>query len=503
MTNNAKKDKTPKAVKEDAAVTKNEAHGQMSTNKELDKQLAHLSKDNSFEVVETFKNTPEEKTQKVVLNSNNSDGNGNSSDAGSGGGNGNSDSASINNAQKNKFYIRKEFHTSSGRGNIYKQLWEMQCGGVFAKNIAQIIDYYEFGELQVCILEFVEGQTLEAYVKNNNLTLAEIEEIFARLCRTLDCLHSAFDKPLIHRDIKPTNIIVNKNAGYNVTLIDFGIARFSRNDNMPDTTQLGTPSFAPPEQYGFGQTCIESDIYALGMVLYFMLTGKISQSTLRENSSFEKEILEQLQPILLKATAFDPAYRYHSAMEFLQAFQNALAGHLEVEQTEVRQANTDEAKIEKAWVGQAKARQTEAGQARVEQAKTVQAKTNQATTKEPKTEQTKLEHVMQAWIKLKHKYGFAWNIAVMIIWIWFILVCIFMAVSPDSTHTNTTLTSRLCAYCGCAGLFISTCAFLLLEKSGFKKKFGWMQALTVPKQIIIFCVVIIFACVFAALSSLV
>ena len=157
---------------------------------ELDNQLASLHKDSSFEVIKTYKDNQQEKTQKVMLK----------------------------NAQSELCgpFIRKEFCKTSGRGNIYKRLWEMQnnkSSEVFAKKIPKLIDYYEYGDLQVCILEFVKGETLENYIVNNDLILGDIVELFAKICEALNCLHNALEIPIIHRDIKPTNIIVSKVRG--------------------------------------------------------------------------------------------------------------------------------------------------------------------------------------------------------------------------------------------------------------------------------------------------
>lgn len=87
--------------------------------------------------------------------------------------------------------------------------------------------------------------------------------------------------PVIHRDLKPSNIIVSgvryaADAGMtfsSLVIIDLGIARVWRDGADADTVKFGTRSYAPPEQFGFGQTSVRSDIYALGALLFFCLTG--------------------------------------------------------------------------------------------------------------------------------------------------------------------------------------------------------------------------------------
>ena len=479
---------------------------------ELDNQLASLHKDSSFEVIKTYKDNQQEKTQKVMLK----------------------------NAQSELCgpFIRKEFCKTSGRGNIYKRLWEMQnnkSSEVFAKKIPKLIDYYEYGDLQVCILEFVKGETLENYIVNNDLILGDIVELFAKICEALNCLHNALEIPIIHRDIKPTNIIVSKVRGasadnggnnkgsirnvespescnnsktegsnYNVTLIDFGIARFSKSDAVHDTAQLGTPSFAPPEQYGFGQTCIESDIYALGMVAYFMLTKKISQSPLRENKCFKQEVSKYFQPVLLKATAFDPAARYHSAIEFLDDFQKAYYKAEGLRESEKPEGSRESEGFEGhgrsegfEWSKEPEGSKGLKGSGKA--AHSSGRNDSKSSTGNASVDEGKFA----SWIKLKHKYGFIWNGIVLTIWIWLISTCTFMIIAPDASHVNTTLQSRLLGYYGCSGLFISACAFLFLEKSQLKKKFRWISALSASKQIIIFCIATIAACMCAVFSGVV
>ena len=78
------------------------------------------------------------------------------------------------------------------------------------------------------------------------------------MCEAVRELHECFNPPLIHRDLKPANIVLSNGR---VFLIDFGIARVYRSGSVSDTSHLGTRAYAPPEQYGFGQTDTRSDVY--------------------------------------------------------------------------------------------------------------------------------------------------------------------------------------------------------------------------------------------------
>lgn len=123
-----------------------------------------------------------------------------------------------------------------------------------------------------CILrEYIEGMTLAEYARANQLTEETITEIAAELVNIMKLLHES-EPVIIHRDIKPENIIIREDKS--LVLIDFGISRIYKKERASDTIFCGTRNFAPPEQYGFMQTDVRSDIYSFGVVLSWMLTGK-------------------------------------------------------------------------------------------------------------------------------------------------------------------------------------------------------------------------------------
>jgi len=149
--------------------------------------------------------------------------------------------------------------------------------------------------------EYVEGIPLDHYMAERViLDKAQAVHIVTELCDVLSYLHSQ-TPPIIHRDIKPSNIVYDPDSG-KVTLIDFGISRRYSNESDNDTLNLGTKKFAPPEQYGFAQTDCRTDIYALGILLRFLVTGDV-------DGTANDKILEQ---IIGKCCAFSPKDRYQS-----------------------------------------------------------------------------------------------------------------------------------------------------------------------------------------------
>ncbi|MDR2648697.1 MAG: protein kinase [Clostridiales bacterium] len=160
--------------------------------------------------------------------------------------------------------------------------------------------------------EYAEGVSLERYLaERGTLDIPQAAHIAAELCGILSYLHSQ-PTPVIHRDIKPSNIVIGP-GGDKVTLIDFGISRKYAEGSDADTYNFGTKKYAPPEQYGFAQTDCRADIYALGALIRYMLTGAADGAV--------KD--KKLERIAAKCSAFSPKDRYQSA----EAVKSALMRH--------------------------------------------------------------------------------------------------------------------------------------------------------------------------------
>lgn len=221
-------------------------------------------------------------------------------------------------------FVRKYLSAESGLGGAYEALLAAQRRGVSLPHLPRIVECYRHGDKNVVVMECVRGETLSecvARARTPGERLDLLSRIFPDLCDAVSELHERLDPPVIHRDLKPENVMV---SGSGVTLIDLGIARLFRKDGEQDTTHFGTRAYAPPEQFGFGQTDARSDVYALGMLLFFCLVGREPMPRDREDGFFAAGVPEALRAVVRHATELDPAARYGSARELREAFLAAL-----------------------------------------------------------------------------------------------------------------------------------------------------------------------------------
>ncbi|MBN2664406.1 MAG: protein kinase [Bacteroidales bacterium] len=204
--------------------------------------------------------------------------------------------------------------------------------GLEHKHITQVIDFEDKKNSLAIIMEYLEGQDLTDYIKSKGkLALNEALNIFYQ---TLDAFAFAHQKGIVHRDVKPGNIFIQKNG--NVKILDFGIAKILSGDaNLTSTgTQMGTPMYMSPEQIRDSKEIDwRTDIYSLGVVLFYMLNGKAPYSD-TETSSFDiqskivfedfptLENLPEINAIIAKATAKKPEERYQTCEEMMFELQN-------------------------------------------------------------------------------------------------------------------------------------------------------------------------------------
>lgn len=196
------------------------------------------------------------------------------------------------------------------------------------ENIVKVYDV-NFGEkLQYIVMEYIDGITLKEFInKQGSITWNDALFFMTQILRAVQHAH---DKGIVHRDIKPQNIILLPNGNLKVT--DFGIARFSRSDTKTLTEQaIGSVHYISPEQAKGEYTDEKADIYSIGVVLYEMLSGKVpfeadsavSVALMQVNSNAEElrkinpDIPLGLEQICFHAMQKNPADRYQSATEML------------------------------------------------------------------------------------------------------------------------------------------------------------------------------------------
>jgi formylglycine-generating enzyme required for sulfatase activity/predicted Ser/Thr protein kinase len=206
-------------------------------------------------------------------------------------------------------------------------------------NHPNIVGIYEYGEdagRAFIAMEYVEGRTLVDLLKQHHpFTLDEIQAILAGILSALDFSHRM---GVVHRDIKPGNIMIDT-AGA-IKVMDFGIARVESSELTQTGTILGTPGYMSPEQLLGEKVDLRSDIYSAGIVLYEMLTGeraftgasfasviyKVIHSDLSPPSHLKPTLPGRLDALIARACAKRAEDRYQTAAEFSAALDRILAG---------------------------------------------------------------------------------------------------------------------------------------------------------------------------------
>lgn len=190
----------------------------------------------------------------------------------------------------------------------------------------------------IIVMDYVEGRTLADELETSNGPLTEKKALAwaVQVCEALIYLHSK-RPPIIHRNIKPKNIILEGSENPRVRLIGFGLARYYVEGLAKDEDNLGTKGYSPPEQYGLAQTDPRSDVFGLGATLYAVLThtdpGEYVTDDDLENLAFNFPELSQVNPLVsnatnqavMKALRADPQERFQSGAEMKTALESILS----------------------------------------------------------------------------------------------------------------------------------------------------------------------------------
>lgn len=202
-------------------------------------------------------------------------------------------------------------HRQNGRIVVKKKV-SVQAGKIYER-LRKLDSPYLTKVLEVCFCDtyciviesYLSGETLEQKLENSMFFSEEETEYY--ILQILQCLVQIHSVGIVHRDLTPSNVLISTDDV--VKLIDFGIARTPKENQNRDTTILGTVGYASPEQFGFFQTDARTDIYAIGILLNKMLTGKLPAERLTESKKFRK--------IVEKCIMIDPQKRYQTAEEII------------------------------------------------------------------------------------------------------------------------------------------------------------------------------------------
>ena len=207
-------------------------------------------------------------------------------------------------------FVRKKIPSKLANQGVWSLIESCGCA-----RLPKVEATYSLPDQFVVVYDFVPGQTLEELVTaKKRLAPQEAASLAADICEAAAALHS---RGVVHRDLSPRNVIVAADGAH---LIDLVIARMRVEGASRDTTSLGTRGFASPEQYGFAQTDARSDVYAIGKLLGYMLTGLQPDGDEYERALRDTDATDsRLAEVVARACAFEPSSRYQSAAEMARA----------------------------------------------------------------------------------------------------------------------------------------------------------------------------------------
>lgn len=282
------------------------ANGQAPTQfNELDEYLKSLEREQWYRVEKVLKKSEGEETQLVYYPS----------------------PTAENPAAEVGPFIRKYIKCNPDEVTACEEIYRAQHRGIGFGHIPVFLESFRNEDSLVVVMTYIEGPTLDQIIRDSKDSAGLAVQLFPMICDAVTELHTRLAQPIIHRDLKPTNIVVGSDGvngiGSKVTLIDLGISRAYKAGAMSDTTFVGTREYAPPEQFGYGQTDTRTDVYALGMVLYFMLTGENPRLTIQQEAR-PSAITKQEWEVIMKATRLMPNERHQSVAELKADASRAL-----------------------------------------------------------------------------------------------------------------------------------------------------------------------------------
>lgn len=271
-------------------------HGDTAFEEGLAEHLNALERSDSWRVREVLKETPFETTELVSF-------------VGAAGG-------------ELGPFIRKTINCAAGVGSAYERLMAYQRAGGCSCHLPRLVECVRTGDTIRVVMEWIEGERLDAYLARRGAGVKTACRVMDPLCDAVRVLHERFRPALIHRDLKPSNIVMR---GDTPVLIDFGIARSWDEGATADTTHFGTRLYAPPEQFGYGQTDERSDVFALGCLLYECVTGEVPSAVSNAEPDIDDASARDLLEVADRARSFDPDARFASVSALQEAIRGACA----------------------------------------------------------------------------------------------------------------------------------------------------------------------------------
>ena len=191
------------------------------------------------------------------------------------------------------------FRQFTGSADVYQKLLGLSC-----PHLPQILEAASEGEQVAVLEEYIQGDSLDYLLRGSLFSQRETRQIGRQLCQGLWVLHSL---GAVHRDVKPENVILRGNQA---VLIDFDASRLVKEQNTTDTLVLGTTGYAAPEQYGIAQSDRRTDIYAMGVLLNILCTGRHPS---------EVPAKGHLGRVIRKCTMMSPDNRYQDVLSLMEA----------------------------------------------------------------------------------------------------------------------------------------------------------------------------------------
>ncbi len=248
----------------------------------------------------------------------------------------------------------KVLHAGLSNDEVFRRRFEVEARAVAALQAPGIVNIYDYGEdagpdgaLCYLIMEFVEGRSLSSILAQHGRI--DPHELLKILADTAEALDSAHRVGIIHRDVKPGNILITRRDG-KPKIVDFGIARANGEANLTSTGMImGTAAYASPEQLNGQQLTGSSDVYSLGVAAYECLAGRkpftgdtpatiIAGHIGHNPPQLPPDIPPAIAQLVMRTLAKDPADRWPSAAAFAQACRDAAAGRAPAAPTAVMAA---------------------------------------------------------------------------------------------------------------------------------------------------------------------